>query len=459
MRAYPELRAERLRSIALWLVVGLLVLGYILWQWEPMRAFAWKYDEGIYAMEARLQLHGYRLYTDVWSDRPPLFSMLVAVAFRLFGQSVTVGRTLVLALSMTGVIATAAIGRRVAGRLGALAMVALTLLLPHFYGISAMLLIELPPISLALAAMAAVLVYRDTGKMRWLVLSAVCFAGSGLIKPITAPMYLPLSLVLLLGATGLPGSLWQRTKRWLTFNLTMALPVLLMILLLGPSVFLRQVVGTLLELRGEHAYSLAHNLATVSDYLFSDKWGLSHKGILALAILALVSLAIDRRWPDGAALGSWLAVVLAALLLHTPLRRHHLFGLMPPLVVLSGVAIQDTWRNGQHIGSASRSRRLFAVLLVFGVGLLVVDVPNMVRVDIQRRANTLGPRAETLARLAAVEYLSVRTPPGSTIITDDPMLAFKSGRLIPPDLAAPSYKRVEAGELTPERLARLSREH
>jgi len=74
------------------------------------------------------------------------------------------------------------------------------------------------------------------------------------------------------------------------------------------------------------------------------------------------------------------------------------------------------------------------------------------------RVDSLVEAAESPTHLIALRFLRSHTPASSVIITDDPMLAFKSERLIPPALAVPSYRRIEAGELSSPFLIRLTEE-
>jgi hypothetical protein len=53
-------------------------------------------DEGVEVMKGLLLARGYPMYTQIWSDQPPLLTYLLAGAFRIFGFEVDVGRILVL---------------------------------------------------------------------------------------------------------------------------------------------------------------------------------------------------------------------------------------------------------------------------------------------------------------------------------------------------------------------------
>ncbi len=61
--------------------------------------FEYDPDEGINVMKALLHIKGYALYTEIWSDQPPLLTIIMSYWFKLFGLSVYNGRLLILIFS------------------------------------------------------------------------------------------------------------------------------------------------------------------------------------------------------------------------------------------------------------------------------------------------------------------------------------------------------------------------
>ncbi len=56
-------------------------------------------DEGFNLMKSSLFLKGYLLYKEIWSDQPPLFTVILSYWLKLFGLSVYHGRILILIFS------------------------------------------------------------------------------------------------------------------------------------------------------------------------------------------------------------------------------------------------------------------------------------------------------------------------------------------------------------------------
>ncbi len=454
MRVTPEAR----RDVAFYLALAVLLAAFVFWQWPMVRQFAWKYDEGLELIKSDLLLQGHQLYREIWSDQPPLFTLVEAGGFVLFGHSVTVGRALVLACGLIGAAALGLLARRLAGRCAALAAVALLLALPHFQSLARTILIGMPAIALGVAALAVLLLAEGgAGHRRGsLIVAGLLFAASLLIKAISAPMLLPAALLVLTGPDWGGGLRRLRWRDALVFGAAVALPVLAALAYYGPAGFAGQIVGTLVSARDSHEFSLAANWQELSAYMFQDKWGLSYLSLLAVGALGLGRLAMARRRRELLLLLLWLGGAFLALMLHIPLRRHEILLLMPPLLaaVASGLQAIGTalWR-WRVAGAAQRVVALVGVALVAWCGF---TVSAMMREDLASRTEELSFREESPDRQLALEMIAAETAPGEVILTDDPMLAFKSGRAIPPTLAVPSYRRVEAGELTPDTLIALT---
>ncbi len=440
----------------IWGAVLALAIGYGIWHKEALSQFAWKYDEGIYLQEALLQLQGHRLYVDIWSERPPLFSWMLAAAFSLWDPSVAVGRAVVLGTAVLAILSLAVIARRLGdSRLAAVIAPMLLVSFPHFHSLSARLLIELPPVSLALLALALVLQYQDHPHLIWPALAALAFAASLLVKPVTVPFYAPLILSLWQGIRQATSTWRLRLLLLAGFHGIMALPVGLVMLYYGPRVFLEHIVGTLFAMREAHTLSLSKNWQVLCEYFLADKWHLSYPWLIALAVLGgIVLLARRRRW-SALVLAVWMGGVLTALMLHTPVRRYHLFSLVPALIVPAAVALKEPLAALTTCPRLDGKQRGMVLACALGFVWCAVGLPPLARTVLEMRIESVSHKQQTPIRQAAIRFLQQETPSDSVILSDDPMLAYKAQRSIPPLLAAPSYKRVEAGELELNTMLRL----
>jgi hypothetical protein len=79
----------------LWHLGPPIILLLIFLLFFPTRSkFEFSTDEGIDLMKAMLVDRGYKMYDQIWSDQPPLFSFMLAQLMRVFGYKVGVTRTL-----------------------------------------------------------------------------------------------------------------------------------------------------------------------------------------------------------------------------------------------------------------------------------------------------------------------------------------------------------------------------
>ena len=445
-----------------WILLIVVLLLFVIWEANWLGSPAWEFDEGINLMKAHLLAKGYPLYSAIWSDQPPLFTLLLAGAIHLAGQSVAAGRAMVLCFAVLGLSGVAILVRRISGSVAALGAVLLLITLPHFQKLSSVIMIGLPAISLGVLALAAGFHYRKRGDKRWLLVAGMLLGLSLLTKPIAAVLYPVLCLVILIPAHDSTPNLYQRFQAWGYLSLAMVLPLLGSLLLFAPCPFLAQVFGTYGRAREAAPFDLSENMRTIWAYLAHDKYGLSYYGLLILAGCGLTEVRQRRHWAQILPLVLWLGLAFLSLLLQTPLRNHHLLLVAFPLVTLAGVSFGQLigWfqRPGQRDGVG------WAVAIITMIGLVTAGIELIRIVPADWRPLTLGLSAEqeeeeTLSGWKAIAFLQSHTPPGSVIITDDPMLAFQSDRRIPPQLAVPSARRLGTGDLSAGELIALSEEN
>src|SRR6266498_3707868 len=159
----PEIRprGHRYKPVAL-LVVALaafVVLQFLL----PLRtAVQIGADEGFELAKATLCLKGYKLYTEVWYDQPPLHTFLTTQILKRLSPSILGPR---LATSVfTALLLTAIffISLRVSGRLVAALTTALLIASPGFIELSSSCMLEIPALAPAVGALCLLLTCNRT---------------------------------------------------------------------------------------------------------------------------------------------------------------------------------------------------------------------------------------------------------------------------------------------------------
>ncbi|HSI33338.1 MAG TPA: hypothetical protein VK986_07075, partial [Tepidisphaeraceae bacterium] len=171
--------------------------------------FEFDRDEGLNLMKAALLKEGMPLYSTVWSDQPPLLTAALAGLFKVTGNSVGAARGLILATSAIGLLSLAGILRMTAGWVAAFAGVALLALSNEYVRLSVAVMIGLPALSLALAAVALGMIGARRGSF-WLVVLSGAVMGVSMQTKLFTFMAVPWVLLLVGLTFGRPNAIAKR---------------------------------------------------------------------------------------------------------------------------------------------------------------------------------------------------------------------------------------------------------
>ena len=194
--------------IGLLIILALVILFYT--QIPLTTASLFGDDEGCELMKAAMVNKGYALYTDIWNDQPPIFTLLLSYVFKIFGTSLVAGRLVAAAF---GLLMFGSFYWLVAQRLGRWkAIVAAFLLMaaPDVALLSASAMLEVPAFATALLAACFLHQWTKQQRMWWLVASGIVMGVALQIK-LTAILIAPAMLVEIFWA-GEPQSNQSRWK-------------------------------------------------------------------------------------------------------------------------------------------------------------------------------------------------------------------------------------------------------
>src|SRR3990170_2927205 len=391
----PPLLAKQLMGMArkssFWqLAVPLAFLLIVVFFFPSRTRFEFSTDEGMELMKAMLVEREYSLYSEIWSDQPPLFTVLQAGVIHFFGYKVGAARFLVVLLSCLLLWAAFHYMRSVWGSKTALAGVLLIFLLPKYLILSAAVMAGLPGLSFAICSLLALTLWHLRRKPIWLALSAIALSLSVLIKLITGFLAVIFVLGVMVGE-------FVRYKGDLNWRKLLAPPALWIavfagftliggLLLVGPA-NLPQLLET--HLFAENVEGFRNNVALTIN------WHL--KNVIPLLILALVGTLFSlqaKRWLVLYPL-AWMVAAYGLLYFHSPVWDHHQLLVTIPAALLAASAVVE-----------------------------------------------LGPDKEAFLR-KMIKF----APQTEWVVTDLPMYAFRAGLPVPPELAVFSLKRVETGNL------------
>lgn len=444
MLKQPALMFACLKNVRTASLLGsLLVIAPVAWTLMHRLdvSFVNDFDEGTYLCSARMVRKGYPLFDSVFSSQPPVFVESLALWFGAFGDSVKAARGMVAFFGVISLISIGLIGRSLFGPLaGPLAILCFSLLGAFVRNVQ-MCTAEIPSIAFTLAATVCILSARDKWYPIWAVLGGAVFSVAVLTKLIVVPMVVPISVILILR----PQFKCDREPLHISYP-RLGFPILLFV---AAGVAVALCVLSTYDLRAVYDQSVAFHEQSKKAYPLAPlyNWSLLKQFLLenlGMAILALAGLGLLWKLNRTAWLVCYVWTVAAAgfILTHSPLFNRHFLLLAPPMALASSAAMQWVilkWRT--------KSWRP----IVIAIGMLPLVSVNTsswqlgftVARELQGSAIPIASDAEEAMRL--IESYTVAS---DSIVTDEQMLAFRSGRSVPPSLCDTSFNRIATGYLT-----------
>jgi 4-amino-4-deoxy-L-arabinose transferase-like glycosyltransferase len=177
-------------------------------------AFQFGKDENFELLKGFLYFRGFSNYTEIWSDQPPLFTILLGGLFRIFGPSVSVARLMVLVFGAVLLVSFYGLVQRTSGRIASVVAILCLLFSPNFVAYSVSVMQEIPAFSIGLLAALLLLRWEDQRQDRLLFFSGLVMGCAMQIK-LTAGLLLPaIATQMLLIETRAP----DRGKAWTIFR-------------------------------------------------------------------------------------------------------------------------------------------------------------------------------------------------------------------------------------------------
>jgi len=442
---------------------GFVLLGLIgllfAWQVSNLGAHNWLYDEAGYIAVPWMVAAGHTLYTEAYSPSPPLFTLSVATAFKIWGISVEVARAVIVAYSTLGLLTVALLACELRGRIAGLAAVLLLFFSPEYFRLSRVTMSEVPAVSLALISLLASLVYWRCDRKGWLILSGLTMAASLLVKLVTL-FALPLPIIAITLYHFYPQNpgaerpvivrVKGMTRDLVVWAASFCVPILLCLLVYDPRAMYEQAVALHWRGREFHPVDYDRRGPRILGYLWQDR------GLLMLALGGSFSCWL-RRFRQALLVVAWLLLVTVMMVNQSPLTAHHMLPMVPPLAVLAGVMVQEGWDSWLAL---IKQRRWQSFLLpAISVGLVVFYLVNWPAVAESNREEMTKTNVPEGLVEDAISLLKQVTVPDDFVISDDPLVVLLAERNIPPMLTGADWRRLSVGYLTAEQLIALSKEY
>ena len=395
-------------------------------------------------MKALLVSRGYSLYSQVWSDQPPLFTDLLALIFSINGPGVFAARLLSLCFTCLLIWAVVQMVRRAWSDAAALAAFALLIFLPTFPLLSVAALVGQPALALACVSLWDLMRWHQ--RRSWILLggSGIVMGFSLLTKAFTG-LVIPLFAGVLVGMEYFrqppPRKLAKAIQPALAWGGSIGLCLIVgSLLLVGPA-NLMQLIQPHIAATQSSSYPSNEQLYSIWFYL-QDAWP-----ILLLALVGLVIAFRQQRiymfYP-----AAWLIAATLILSFYQPIWSHHQMLVTIPAAMLAGGAAAEglrwlilQWKKGGKLNSES-----MAYLAALGLTLvtLAARTPDTLH---QFQANHAESELRAAYEDRVLRRINQYAPRTQWMVTDLPMYPFRAGLLTPPNLAVISWKRLAAGDL------------
>lgn len=420
-----------------WIPVVFLVFMFV--QNPFADAADYDYDEGINLMKTLLHEQNYKLYSDIWSDQPPLFTVLLAGWFTLVGESVTAARILVALFSALLLWSFYLAVHKSVGAFAAIGATLLLVLSQYYLRLSSAVMIGLPALALAMTSIACLVNARDR---RWLlVLSALCMALALETKLFVVALFPAIALFLLLATP--PTFSWLCRLRGLLFWL-----LLVTLAFGGLSIYFGALNVDMLLNTHFGAQTQQQVAFASSGQEFLVTFIQEQPVYLIVALMGILYAIRQRQWVFLLPL-TWFATVAIAFIVHCPLWYHHIMLLTIPMAWLCAFSLEAWGKVLDHLAGQTTRRRLAQTALLATTAVVLVTAILYYPTPLEARLDKQAEIYRPLYIWQMVQQLQTdaQRQPGY-VFTDRPFYAFQAGLPVTPPIAAISRKRLESGILT-----------
>jgi 4-amino-4-deoxy-L-arabinose transferase-like glycosyltransferase len=379
------------------------------------------YDEGVYLASLEALRHGERLGVDVYAVQPPGFYLLLHALAWPFGDSLEGIRFAFVVVALAGALAAFACASRLYGSAAGLAAVAFLVIGPPFPTVAPTVSADVPSLALALVALALVAVAAQPGAhTAWAVSAGAVLTFALGVKFLAAPYIAPFVAIVLAARAG---------RRVLLPAALGGAAVVLALVLLNLGALHELFQGVI----ADHEGAKAHN--PVRDNVERIRHLLEWRTPFAWLVWAggaafLVSRRARRVWP----LATVVPAAAAFTLYLRPLNDHHLVLMSSAYAVSAGPAL------ALALGGLGRPARVAGATIVclFVAAGFVQEHRRFVRNDLPERPELLW----------ASRVIEAATGPSETVVSDQPLVNFLTGRPFPGYLSDTSNTRFKSGALT-----------
>jgi 4-amino-4-deoxy-L-arabinose transferase-like glycosyltransferase len=399
-------------------------------------------DEHFEVTKAFLWSQGPDVYTRVWNDQPPLFTVLLGVLFRSFGSDIGVARCLASIFGVALLVGLYLIVWRREGALPAYIVVLTLLAAPGVFELCVSVMLEVPAIALGLWSVPLLDLWISRRTWRWLMASGTLFACA-LQTKLTAAILMP-ALVFELMLARHPSS-DAASSSWRGRLSVLALwlfSVIVVYLILGAS--LGAYYSTFWQ---SHFSGIARGSEEAQHFAFYWKSLLAQPEALFGVFLTTVAAWRTGDWH--LMLFPWTLLATAGMVhtVHRPYWSYYALHFALPMAWISGHGMNvfiricsDYWR-GCHDRLVWQR---WSVCIALSLGIAIYAELGLSRLLVGVNRIQTHSLVDSEPVLGAMQRFSAQT---KWIYTTLPMYAFHARLSMIPELAVLPLKRFWCGEI------------
>ncbi len=391
-------------------------------------------DEGLNLMKAALFSDGYSLYGAIWSDQPPLLTVVLSFIHFLSDGSVATARGVILLFAGLLIWSLFRVVARNDGTGAAWFAVLVLCSTALFQKLSVSVMIGLPAIALAMVAIDQASIGAKNDQSWRFVLAGIIFALSLHTKLFTA-LILP-SFVLTSLCTVTTG---RQTDTRFKISTILKLLVPMMIVFCGVLLIIDpKFIGQLIF---PHMAAREIGISRGGPDYFIHMMR-KVVGIMP-AILGLFGLIVSFR---GAMLSRaiplvWFLCAMGVFAFHRPLFYHHMLMIIVPLAWMSGSIFSD-WKPFIFRKWVTQEK-IKVVLMSLALLVVAKTAISSLSSSASKFSRPAKPNAiEAQQSLTRFSHLT------NWVFSDMPMDVYRAGLMTPPPIAVFSGKRMRTGNIT-----------
>ncbi len=422
-------------------------------------------DEGVNLIKSAMVAKGYHLYSQIWNDQPPVFTLMLSEVFRAVGFSIEAARIFVLVLSSILVACLYQTIRWLHDHGTAIVTVLFLASSAWFIPLSVAVMIGMPAI-----AMAAGSLFLANGAIRSSnrALSMSLLFASGLLFGLSIQTKIFTLIVLpavLISLQGRPATVSRRQAYWVWFLSVLNIFILVMVFtgenwdeMLIPPLRLRAMVAV------NQVFSLHDMFSQITEHFFF---------LLPFSLVGVI-VGLLRSPRESFIPISWLATGVLVFHFHRPLRYHYSPMLEIPLCWLAAIGLCATFMLGLRVflwvcyralsnEETRPSAYAFAghATVATLVAMLAIGVATYLTIALTFRAHywreQLNPTVSSFSHTSSALVAEIQQFKRHThwMYTDLPVYAFRGGVNVPPELAVITQKRRQTGFLSDDQILGL----